>query len=181
MRRMLVLAAGLCMAPCVPAAPETVPAASLAACARISGAAERLSCYDTLAGRQVTGAAAAAPAPPPATTVAPAVAAPALAAAPVPAAAVPVATTPENFGLYAAEHPNITAGLTSITLNITALGAASAAGRQLVTLEGGQIWQLEDSDGLLAVGQAVTIKRAALGSFVMITAGKRMHRVRRLG
>jgi hypothetical protein len=49
-----------------------------------------------------------------------------------------------------------------------------------VTLEGGQLWELDDADPLLAVGETVSISRAALGSFLMETSTKRTHRVRRL-
>jgi hypothetical protein len=50
-----------------------------------------------------------------------------------------------------------------------------------VTLDGGALWELvDDSDPLLAVGDTVTIKRAALGSYLMSTPTKRTHRVRRL-
>jgi hypothetical protein len=53
-------------------------------------------------------------------------------------------------------------------------------GRETVALEGGPQWLLDGSDPLLAGGDAVTIKRAALGSFVMTTPSGRTHRVKRL-
>jgi hypothetical protein len=49
-----------------------------------------------------------------------------------------------------------------------------------VTLEGGQLWELDEGDPLLTVGDTVDIRRAALGSFMMETPSKRTHRVRRL-
>jgi hypothetical protein len=49
-----------------------------------------------------------------------------------------------------------------------------------VALEGGQVWELEEADPLLAVGDTVTLRRAALGSFMMGTPAKRSHRARRL-
>jgi hypothetical protein len=49
-----------------------------------------------------------------------------------------------------------------------------------VSLEGGAVWELADPDPLLTVGETVTITRAALGSYLMHTASKRSHRVRRL-
>ena len=56
----------------------------------------------------------------------------------------------------------------------------SASGRTTVALEGGQLWELDDPDALLAAGDTVSISRAALGSFMMLTPAKRTHRVRRL-
>jgi hypothetical protein len=56
----------------------------------------------------------------------------------------------------------------------------SASGRMTVTLEGGALWELEDSDPLLAVGDAVTITRASLGSYLLHTPSHRTHRVHRL-
>ena len=56
----------------------------------------------------------------------------------------------------------------------------TASGRMTVTLEGGAVWELDDSDPLLAVGESVTITRASFGSYMMHTPSKRTHRARRL-
>ena len=56
----------------------------------------------------------------------------------------------------------------------------SASGRMTVSLEGGAVWELDDADPLLAVGETVTITRAAFGSYIMHTPRHRTHRVRRL-
>jgi len=56
----------------------------------------------------------------------------------------------------------------------------SPNGHMTATLEGGAVWELEDSDPLLAAGDAVTIRRASFGSFVLETPSKRTHHVRRL-
>jgi hypothetical protein len=56
----------------------------------------------------------------------------------------------------------------------------SPSGRTTLTLDGGQLWELEEADPVLAVGDLVTIRRAALGSFIVETPTKRMHHVRRL-
>ena len=175
----------LCAALGLPAAvsadadtPATVPQSALHACAIIAAASERLSCYDRLSGRAVQSAAAAAPppaapaAPPAAVQASPALAAPPAAAA---AAAVP---PKESFGLYAAEHPAPRVA-SSLQARVVAVGN-SASGRMTVSLEGGQLWELDDADPLLAVGETVSIHRAALGSFLMQTATKRTHRVHRL-
>jgi hypothetical protein len=154
--------------------PATVPQSALHACAIIAAASERLSCYDRLSGRAAQSATAAAPpqAPPAAVQASPAAAAPPAAAA---AAAVP---PKESFGLYAAEHPPPRVA-SSLQARVVALGN-SASGRMTVALEGGQLWELDDADPLLAVGETVSIHRAALGSFLMQTATKRTHRVHRL-
>ncbi len=144
-----------------------------AACAPIEDPTQRLSCYDRAAGRP---AAPHASVPVPA---APAAVAPAPASAAAGTAAAPAAANPRSFGLYTAEHPAPPPAPSTITGTVASLGT-SASGRATVTLEGGQLWELADPDPLLAAGDAVTIRRAALGSFEMTTPSKRTHRVRRL-
>ncbi|HYB33439.1 MAG TPA: hypothetical protein VED45_08415 [Steroidobacteraceae bacterium] len=166
---------------------------ALHACATLADAAERLACYDRLAGRSAAGPAApsaAAPSVPGAAVPGPAApvaapptapAQPAAAAASNASAAAGTAAAPlprESFGLYAAEHPQ-PAVATSLEARVIAVGT-SEAGRMTVTLEGGALWELDDADPLLAAGQTVTITRASLGSYMMRTATKRTHRVRRL-
>lgn len=145
---------------------------ALRACASIDAPAERLACYDRLAGR-VTAPQSAPPAP-----TGPATASAARAAAPAAAPAAPPAPD-ASFGLYAAEHPAPPKPAAELALKVVALGA-NADGDPTVTLEGGQLWQLDDPDPLLAVGDRVTIHRAAFGSFLMFTPTNRRHRVRRL-
>ena len=188
----------LCAALALPAAvsadadtPATVPQSALHACAIIAAASERLSCYDRLSGRAVQSTAAAAPppaapaAPPAAVQASPAAAAPPAAAQASPAAAAPPAASAAaavppkaSFGLYAAEHPAPRVA-SSLQARVVAVGN-SASGRMTVSLEGGQLWELDDADPLLAVGETVSIHRAALGSFLMQTATRRTHRVHRL-
>jgi hypothetical protein len=103
------------------------------------------------------------------------------AAAPTPpSAAAPAPSSPQSFGLYGAEHPRPPPATPALEARIAALGK-SAGDHMTVTLDGGALWELvDDSDSLLAVGDTVTIKRAALGSYLMSTPTKRTHRVRRL-
>lgn len=187
--------------PCAAQPAATPASAALAACADITDSAARLACYDKLAGRaapagpqapaaplQPGGAQAAAASVPPAVAPVPTTA-PAPAAAPgsiaaaapmPPSAAAPAPSSPKSFGLYGAEHPRPPPATPALEARIVALGR-SAGDRMTVTLDGGALWELvDDSDPLLAVGDAVTIKRAALGSYLMSTPTKRTHRVRRL-
>jgi hypothetical protein len=100
------------------------------------------------------------------------------------AAAPPAAPVPpprESFGLYEAEHPKAppVAAAASLEARVVALGK-SANGHMTVSLEGGAVWELDDSDPLLAVGETVTITRATFGSYIMHTPSKRTHRARRM-
>jgi hypothetical protein len=152
----------------------------LTQCSSISNTAERLACYDRLAGR------ASAKAPP----SSPAAAAPA--AAPVsaaPAAATPVpagASTADDFGLSKVqkERANAAASSPAETKSITARVTGfrkGPSGRPRVLLDNGQTWEYEeDGDYLLDVGDSVRIRRASLGSFLLVTPANLVHRVRRI-
>lgn len=147
--------------------PALVPASALQACAEIGTSAERLACYDRLAGRV----------PP-----APRAGASGAAARPSSGAAAPPPPPPpqnESFGLYHAEHPAPPAPAKSLTARVVALGVSSN-GHTTVALEGGELWELDDPDPVLAQGDSVTIRRAAFGSFLMTTPTRRTHRVHRL-
>jgi hypothetical protein len=163
-------------------APATVSPAALASCAAIGNPGERLDCYDRLAGRAPAPQGAAAPIAAPRNSaggVPPAGTPAATAAIPAAPAAVPVTPAPQSFGLYAVEHPQ-PAVQPALAAKVISIGS-NAGGHSTVTLEGGQLWELlDDPDPILAEGQMVTIRRAALGSFIMTTASKRTHRVHRL-
>jgi hypothetical protein len=164
----------------------TVSQSSLHACAILTDPTERLGCYDQLAGHAPhsdaapVAVAAAATAAVPATTTTATPAAPAPAAASAATATAAAAPPPkESFGLYTAEHPTAPAVTQSLDDRVVATGA-SASGRMTVTLASGALWELDEADPLLAVGDVVSIRRAALGSFLMETPTKRTHRARRL-
>ena len=144
----------------VPGAAEPLPASTLRACAAIGAPTERLACYDRLAGRAAQPQAAPVPAAPT-------------------AAAHGATAVDDSFGLYAAEHPAPPKPPAELKLKVVALGV-NAAGDPTVTLDGGQLWKLDDSDPLLAIGDRVSIHRAAFGSFLMYTPSGRRHRVQRL-
>jgi hypothetical protein len=170
------------------------PQEDLSACGAIADPAERLACYDRLAGRSATPAPAAPKpsAPAPAASAAPAATAPA--ASPV-AASAPAASPPassgatarppapaadaRSFGSYSVEHPAGPAVAQTLTARVVALGK-TIDGRPTVTLEGGALWLLDAKDPLLGVGDTVTLSRGVLGSFLLETPTRRLHHVRRI-
>jgi len=160
---------------------------SLESCARISDDARRLACYDGLAGRVMQGtAAAAAPSPAPETT--PEIAT-VLAPAPAAAAAAPVAAAPvavervAEFGLseQARKEREPEKWVESVTARVTNVGQ-TASDRYVITLDNGQVWVQSETNtrAILAPGDTVTIKRAALGSFKLSGPRSVFWRVKRL-
>jgi len=167
----------------------------MARCAVIPAPDSRLACYDALAHRPAdkipSAAAKSAPAPA-------AVAAPAAATASVPAAApaaasaasaaapaqppmspAAIAADPKNFGLTPAQQHTTELGPKSVTAHISIV-SSDQLGRTLVVLDSGETWTVMDNDGRLSSGDAVTIKRAALGSFLMMAPSNHSYRVRRI-
>ncbi len=159
---------------------------ALAQCSSISNTAERLACYDRLAGRAPASKA------PPSSPAAAAPAAAPVSATPVsaaPAAAKPVAagTSSAEFGLSKVQKERANdaassapAEIKSITARVTGF-RKGPSGRPRVLLDNGQTWEYEeDGDYLLAVGDPITIRRASLGSFLLVTPARLVHRVRRI-
>jgi hypothetical protein len=179
----------------------------MARCAVIPAPDSRLACYDALAHRPAdkipsaiakgargpattaaTGttaatapAAGAAPATASVPATAPAAAPAALAAAPAqaPVSAATIAADPKNFGLTPVQQHTADLGPKSIAAHISIV-SSDRLGRTLVVLDSGETWSVMDNDGRLSSGDAVTIKRAALGSFLMMTPSNHRYRVRRL-
>jgi hypothetical protein len=156
----------------------TAPTArDLARCADIAAPDARLTCYDTLAGRSADHAASAAtPAPRADTTTTPTTSAMPAAAA---AASTPV-TDPRNFGLTPRQQhaaPERPAAIQARIEKFTDTGT----GHAYVVLDNGQTWTFADADAdaRLGPGDPVTIKRASLGSFLLVTQTKRSYHVRR--
>ena len=155
------------------------PQEDLAACGAIQEAAQRLACYDRLAGRPAAAAPArpaAQPAPPPAGAAAAAPAAPPVTPAP---SQRPAPADSRSFGSYSAEHPAAPPVPQVLTAKVTELGK-TIDGKPTVTLEGGALWLLDEADPLLAVGDTVTLSRGTLGSFLLRTQSKRLHHVQRI-
>ena len=131
----------------------------LAACAVITGVDGRVACYDRLAARNTI-----APTAPPVTAAAP--------AAP--------SDSPADFGLSGVQKQSPKQRVQALTARIVGFSRASS-GRTRVTLDNGETWEMQDDpDALLAVGDSVTIQRATLGSFLLVTPTKLSHRVRRI-
>ena len=172
----------------------TYAATSPQACTTIADDAQRLACYDSAFGHTSaaevatpsraaasaagSGAAAAANATPEATS----------AAAVSPAAQATAASTPrveatDDFGLTQQAQRD-RAGIVaveSISAQVTQVDR-NAADRLVVTLDNGQVWVQSESTSRIRVkpGDAITIKRAALGSFMLVTAQDRSTRAKRL-
>jgi hypothetical protein len=151
-------------------------------CAAIAARDARLDCYDALTHQLSNKAAAPAavqiPATPPAPAPARAPASDSPASTQAPAAAV-VASDPKNFGLTAAQQHTLDLGPQMITANISIL-SSNQKGETVVMLDNGQTWSLTDNDGWLATGQAVRIKKAAMGSYLMLIPSNHSYHVRRL-
>ncbi len=174
------------LAACTAGAAPAQDANGLTQCSSISNTAERLACYDRLAGRASAKAPPSSPAAA-ASTAAPVSAAP-VSAAPAAAKPVPAAgPTANDFGLSTVQKERATgaaasspAEIKSITARVTGF-RQGPDGRPRVLLDNGQTWEYEeDGDYLLAVGDPVTIRRASLGSFLLVTPAKIVHRVRRI-
>jgi hypothetical protein len=147
---------------------------ALAQCAAIAGRDERLACFDALASQQHPASAPAAAGP---ATAAPTAAGPAEGVRLVPA---PPAESerPEDFGLDPAQRGQTEQHLSSITARVSGF-SHSKLGKIQAELDNGQAWELDEADPLLAPGDPVTIRRATLGSYLLVTPSKRSHRVRR--
>ena len=163
--------------------PLSVRAADPPRCNELFDDAQRLGCYDAVFGKPVrpvanstTPVAPVAPAVAPATAVAPAAAATAAAAgtaATTAGANVPVAPAPTSIPKAAKS--------TAYKSTVSALGQ-SGDGRFVATLDNGEQWlQLEkNSRQEIKVGDAVTLKPMALGSWTIVTQSGYSQRVKRV-
>jgi len=161
------------------AAPASVES-GLSHCAAISQADTRLACYDALAGRaphdqaSVPERSAAAPVATATAAATPAANAAANAAAP----ADPAAAT-RNFGLSAAQLHTADQGPQAIEAHIAKI-IVDQNQHGIVVLDNGQYWKLLEGEMLMDAGEAVTISRAALGSFMLTSASHHSYHVHRI-
>jgi hypothetical protein len=161
--------------------------ADMSRCAVISAPDSRLACYDALAHRPAdkvpsvaakgTPAPVSAAAPATATSTAPATSTATTTQAPVTAAAI--AADPKNFGLSPAQQHTTELGPKSITAHISIL-SSDQTGRTLMVLDSGETWSVADSDGWLATGQEVRIKKVSMGSYLMLIPSNHSYHVHRL-
>lgn len=131
---------------------QAVNAKDIARCATIMADAERLACYDRLARSG-----------------------PAEVHEPTATAAQPL---DQSFGIIKPPATNTPkpSRLEAKVIKVT----ADARGGAIVQLDNDQTWALDDGPAFLGTGDAIIIKHAALGSFVMSTPTGRVYRVRRL-
>ncbi len=161
------------------------------ACAAIAGANERLACDDQLArsrlqlgsggtpavgSKPATGAtapAAGAPSPSAATTV------PAASAAATTVAATSAGgSATQSFGLVKRAPAEREQGAKQIEALVQKVEVNQH--RQVrVSLDNGQVWDFIEADAIVRAGEAVNIRRAALGSFLLTTGSHHTYRVKR--
>jgi hypothetical protein len=168
-----------------PARADTI-STGLKHCAAIAGAEARLACYDTLSGRANQGASSSAlpAAAVPAATAAAAIPA-AAASSPAAPTMAPVAPpdpaeAARNFGLSTAQLHTAPQGPQSIEAHVSQVSVDRSL-RSLVVLDNGETWASTDGGLELNTGELITIKRAALGSFMLVsTTSKHSYHVRRV-
>ncbi len=140
-------------------------------CASLADNTARLACYDDAFGRPAE-ATSAAPAP----------------AAAAPAAVAPEAKARQDFGLSEhdkrarAEKQGTPTEPDSLSGKVASVGHRPT-GELVVTLEDGQVWvEVGPSGGVVVkAGELVTIRRASLGSYMLVTpthVGTRVRRVK---
>ena len=190
---------GVRLAMCVGVLPGVASAAvDPASCVSVTEDAARLACYDrafgrgagnkptAAAGAEATGASvtgAAASPPRTAVTQTPA-------ATPAAAAAPAVAKDPmAEFGLTEAAKQakdpvraaEAAAAPASVTAKVTSVRFRKY-GEFVVTLDNGQVWEQNEpmSSAVVRVGDTVTVRKAVLGSYTLVTAARvatKVHRV----
>jgi len=154
----------------LPAAAAQLDTHDLLRCHAIAAGEQKLACYEALAlAAQSEATTAAEPArqlksPPSAPTVA--------------SAANP--NTEDNFGLNRRQiEPRAAEGPAAIKSAVSQM-TEDRLHNITVVLDNGQTWAFIEPEPRLRPGDTVTIKRASLGSFLMLTPSRRSYRVERL-
>jgi hypothetical protein len=138
---------------------QTLPE-RLLGCAAVADSGQRLACFDGLVAEQSRSVPAAEP------------------------SAAPILAPEEKFGREQQLVYQSTTGddaLQQVTARIVGLRERSD-GRLTVELDNGQVWaqsEVASSPVPLTIGETVTIRRGAVGSFVLVTKHSRSFRVRR--
>jgi hypothetical protein len=148
--------------------------ADMARCAVITQTSARLACFDALAAASANrGAPASGQTPLP------------VPVAPAPPAAIAPKAAPDDsrtFGLSPPQPHPISARPLAIKARVATISAGQpGVGHPTVVLDNGQTWAFVEAvdDPRLAPGATVTIKRAALGSFLLTTASQHTYHVHR--
>jgi hypothetical protein len=174
------------------AADERLACFDALACAATPEANERLACYDALARSRLQPSSAGTPAvgsEPVAAAPAAATGAPpppaATAAAPSAVATTAAATSAGGsatgtFGLVKRAPPERAQGVKEIRALVRKVDV-DRQGNVRVSLDNGQVWDFTeaDADRIVRPGEAVTIRRATLGSFLLTTGSHHTYRVQR--
>lgn len=172
------------------AAADTPPSATaeLSRCASLASASDRLACYDSMVCGAIPAAArrlacydAVAQGKAPESAPAPEVSV----ARSEPGRSEPAsrvdpgsASAGSDFGIVKRKpsvEPSRPEQITAVVAGLT----TNQPGTVSVSLDNGQSWTLRDADPRLQTGDTVTIRRAALGSFLMTTPSHRSYRVQR--
>ncbi len=132
-------------------------------CAAISAADARLACYDALVGRPVEAAPSAAAA---------------TAASAAPGHDATSFGTPVPSQSQLAERRPAPEVVDSIQAHITKV-TTDGGGKTWLTLDNGQVWTTTDGDGRVGAGDLVTLRRSALGSYMMTTASRHSYHISR--
>jgi hypothetical protein len=160
-------------------APLLAGAAQAPRCSDLYDDAQRLACYDAAFGKPVRpGTAPVAPQAAPTVGQSPAQA-PAQSAVQS-ATRAPVAPVPgARIAPPVPEPPPAEKAPSSLTASISSLRRLSDE-RFVVTLDNGQVWEQIERDRAaeVKVGDRVTVRKAMLGSFVLVTASKVQTKVR---
>lgn len=176
-----LLAALTLLAPAISQGHAGTPG-EFARCRALAADTERLACYDAVTG----GAVASPTSPAPVLAGAPGAGTPGATASPPPPARS--APTPEQlFGLDATQsdarvrEASGIGRVEELQLRVTDV-QRDATGKAMLAFDNGQAWaQLDNTPARLAPGDAVVIRRAAFGSYLLVPAtGSRSIRVRRL-
>jgi FtsP/CotA-like multicopper oxidase with cupredoxin domain len=189
--RIAALGACLVAGVCASSSARASSGSDGASCVAVSDDTARLACYDRAYGRNAAsksatnaGAAAAGAAAAPKS---PAV------ASPTAVHAAPAAATPKDpvaeFGLTEAakqakdpaKAAEAAKAPTSVTAKVISL-RFKKYGEFVVTLDNGQVWEQNEPmpSAIVRVGDTVTVKKAVLGSYTLVTAARVATKVRRV-
>jgi hypothetical protein len=149
--------------------------ADMARCAAITRTSARLACFDALAAASANRGA-------PASSQTPVPLPVPVAPAPAAIAPKPAPEDPRSFGLSPPQPHPISAEPLAIKARVATISAGQpGVGHPTVVLDNGQTWAFVEAvdDPRLAPGATVTIKRAALGSFLLTTASQHAYHVHR--